>query len=92
MSPRPPLHGSLLRVLAHSGHTGVGLSAGFKDRLVEFTIEALARLRASVATPGDGLSGSDTELRLQDSCYTLCVTKILLHESCNRSSGGSITQ
>jgi hypothetical protein len=42
--------------------------------------------------PGDGLSGSDTELRLHDSCYTLCVTEILLHESCNRSSGGSITQ
>jgi hypothetical protein len=33
--PRPPLHGSLLRVLAHSGHTGGGLSASFKDRPVE---------------------------------------------------------
>ena len=43
MSPRPPLHGSLLRVLAHSWHTGGGLSASFEDRLVEFTFEALAR-------------------------------------------------
>jgi hypothetical protein len=32
VSPRPPLHGALLRVLAHSGHTGGGVSASFKDR------------------------------------------------------------
>jgi hypothetical protein len=39
-------------------------------------VEALARLHASVAIPATASRVSDTELRLHDSCYTLCVTEI----------------
>jgi hypothetical protein len=41
VSPRPPLHGSLLRVLAHSGHTG-GWRLREVKSIARFTIEALA--------------------------------------------------
>jgi hypothetical protein len=56
VSPRPRFDGSFLRVLAHSGHTGGGLSVSFKDRLVEFAIEVLAqlRVRASVGSTAGG--------------------------------------
>src|SRR3954465_8274025 len=43
---------------AHRG----SLSASFKDRLLEFTIEAIAPMAPFSCSPGDGPSGRNTEL------------------------------
>jgi hypothetical protein len=75
------VHGFTARCCA-SWHTlgipGGGLSASFKDRLVEFAIEALTQLRASIAAPARA-----PQVATQSCNYRIRVTR-------NRNSQGPV--
>lgn len=80
MPPHPKFDGSLLRVLAHSGHTGGRFLRASKIDWLSFAVEALARLHALVA-----IRAVAPRVAALTCDYTILVTEYSLQESCYRN-------